>query len=117
MRMRKQCVPASPRWGRGGGGGGLGGGGLGGGGGGGGGLGTRLIPLRLSPSTEDTSLLQCLVVTVTAVSSSLVPRPHPDFISQPAMEKNREKAWEQNYVMDRKWWTRLVRNVDSVCTN
>jgi len=33
------------------------------------------------------------------------------------MEKNREKAWDQNYVMDRKWWTRLVRNVDSVCTN
>jgi len=32
------------------------------------------------------------------------------------MEKNREKAWEQNYVMDRKWWTQLVRNVDSVCT-
>ena len=27
--------------------------------------------------------------------------------------KNREKAWDQNYVTDRKWWTRLVRNVDT----
>ena len=33
-----------------------------------------------------------------------------------AVEKNREKAWEQNYVTDQKWWTRSVRNVDSVCT-
>ena len=24
------------------------------------------------------------------------------------MEKNREKAWDQNYVIDRKWWTWLV---------
>ena len=32
------------------------------------------------------------------------------------MEKNREKAWDQNYVTDQKWWTRLVCNVDSVCT-
>ena len=24
------------------------------------------------------------------------------------MEKNREKAWEQSYVTDRKWWTRFV---------
>ena len=24
---------------------------------------------------------------------------------------------EQNYVTDRKWWTQLVRNMDSVCTN
>ena len=31
-----------------------------------------------------------------------------------AVEKNWEKAWDQNYVTDRKWWTRLVRNVDSV---
>ena len=29
------------------------------------------------------------------------------------MEKNREKAWDQNYVIDWKWWTRLVCNVDS----
>ena len=28
------------------------------------------------------------------------------------MEKNRKKACDQNYVTDRKWWTRLVRNVD-----
>ena len=47
---------------------------------------------------------------------SLVPRPLPDFYLA-AVEKNREKAWDQNYVTDRKWWTRLVRNVDSVCTN
>jgi len=25
-----------------------------------------------------------------------------------AMEKNWEKAWDQNYVTDRKWWTRFV---------
>ena len=31
-----------------------------------------------------------------------------------AVEKNREKAWYHYYVTDRKWWTRLVRNVDSV---
>jgi len=24
---------------------------------------------------------------------------------------------EQNYITNRKWWTQLVRNVDSVCTN
>ena len=30
------------------------------------------------------------------------------------MEKNREKAWYHYYVTDRKWWTRLVRNVDPV---
>jgi len=23
------------------------------------------------------------------------------------VEKNQEKAWDQNYVTDRKWWTRL----------
>ena len=34
-----------------------------------------------------------------------------------AMEKNQEKAWDQNYVTDWKWWTQSVRNVDSVCTN
>ena len=33
------------------------------------------------------------------------------------MEKNREKAWDQNYVTERKWWTWLVHNVDLVCTN
>ena len=32
-----------------------------------------------------------------------------------AVEKNRDKAWDHCYIMDRKWWTRLVRNVDSVC--
>ena len=32
---------------------------------------------------------------------SLVPRPLPDFIS--AVEKNREKAWDQNCVTDRIW--------------
>jgi len=45
---------------------------------------------------------------------SLVPRPLPNFIT--AMEKNREKAWDHCYVMDWKWWTRLVRNMHSVCT-
>ena len=31
--------------------------------------------------------------------------------------ENREKAWDQNYVTDQKWWTLLVCNMDSVCTN
>ena len=29
-----------------------------------------------------------------------------------AVEKSWEKAWNQNYVTNRKWWTQLVRNVD-----
>ena len=29
----------------------------------------------------------------------------------------RAEAWDQNYVTDWKWWTWLVCNVDSVCTN
>ena len=29
-----------------------------------------------------------------------------------AEEKSWEKAWDQNYVTDWKWWTQLVRNVD-----
>ena len=31
--------------------------------------------------------------------------------------ENREKVWDHCYVTDRKWWTRLVCNVDSVCSN
>ena len=51
--------------------------------------------------------------------NSLVPRPLPDFISQPWRKIGRRPGIKtmQNYVTDRKWWTRLVRNVDSVCTN
>ena len=30
------------------------------------------------------------------------------------MEKHREKAWDQNYVMDRKWWTRLVQTESTI---
>ena len=63
---------------------------------------------------------------------------HSQILSRSCRE-NREKAWDQNYaklrhrpemvdsvctnrtmqnyVTDRKWWTRLVCNVDSVCTN
>jgi len=33
------------------------------------------------------------------------------------MEKNQEKAWEHYYVTDQKWLTRLVHNVNLVCTN
>ena len=32
-------------------------------------------------------------------------------------EKNLEKAWDHCCVTDRKWWTQLLHNVDSVCTN
>ena len=46
------------------------------------------------------------------------PRPQvPPRFYLAAVEKNWEKAWDQNYVMDRKWWTQSVCNVDSVCTN
>ena len=41
--------------------------------------------------------------------SSLVPRPLPDRFYLAAVEKNQEKAWDQNYVTDQKWWTRLVQ--------
>ena len=44
---------------------------------------------------------------------SLVPRPLPDFISQP-WRKIREKAWDQNYVTDQKWWTRLVQTESTI---
>ena len=40
----------------------------------------------------------------------LIPRPLPDFI----LEKNWEKAWDQNYVTDRQWWTRLVQTESTV---
>jgi len=30
------------------------------------------------------------------------------------MEKNREKAWDQSYVTDRKWWTRLVQTKSTI---
>ena len=47
---------------------------------------------------------------------SLVPRPLPDFISQLWRKITRRPG---NIAMSRagKWWTRLVRNVDSVYTN
>ena len=34
-----------------------------------------------------------------------------------AMEKNRKKAWDHCYITNQKWWTQLVRSVNSVCTN
>ena len=46
--------------------------------------------------------------------ASLVPRPLPDFISQPW---RKSEAWDQNYVTDRKSWVGSVHNVDSLCTN
>ena len=47
-----------------------------------------------------------------SLPSSLVPRPLPDFISQPWRKIGRRPV--PIYVTDRKWWTRLVRNVDPV---
>ena len=44
----------------------------------------------------------------TIENSSLVPRPLPRFYLA-AVKKNREKAWDQNYVTDWKWWTRLYK--------
>ena len=51
--------------------------------------------------------------------SSLVPRPLPDFNSQPWRKIGRRPGIKttQNYVTDRKWWIRLVHNVESVCTS
>ena len=34
-----------------------------------------------------------------------------------AMEKHREKAWDQNYVMDWKWWTLLVQSESMLRTD
>ena len=34
-----------------------------------------------------------------------------------AVEKNREKAWDQNYITDWKWWTRLVQTKSTLHTN
>ena len=31
-----------------------------------------------------------------------------------ALEKNWEKAWDQNYATDRKWWTRLVQTESTI---
>ena len=39
---------------------------------------------------------------------TFVPRPLALRFYLAAMEKNQEKAWDQYYVTDRKWWTRLV---------
>ena len=49
----------------------------------------------------------------------LASSPGPSQILSPrfylaAVEKNWEKAWDQNYVTDRKWWTWLVRNVATI---
>ena len=44
----------------------------------------------------------------------------PDLASSPGPSQILSRSrvwWDQNCVTDRKWWTRLVRNVDSVCTN
>ena len=38
----------------------------------------------------------------------------PSQILSRSCGENREKAWDQNYVTDQKWWTWSVRNVDSV---
>ena len=48
--------------------------------------------------------------TKLSIAMHSLPRPQatPRFYLA-AMEKNREKAWDQNCITDRKWWTRLVR--------
>ena len=55
----------------------------------------------------------CLQIVFT--EHSLLHRPLPDFISQPWRKIRRRPG--SLIVMDRKWWTRLVHNVNSVCTN
>ena len=51
------------------------------------------------------------------ISVNLVPRPPPDFILLAAVEKKLGEGLGSLLVTDRKWWTRLVHNVDSVHTN
>ena len=40
---------------------------------------------------------------------------HSQILSRAAMEKNREKAWDQNYVTDKKWWTWFVTHASVSC--
>ena len=42
---------------------------------------------------------------------------HSHILSRSRGEKSGEYVWDHCYVTGRKWWTRLVRNVDSVCGN
>ena len=51
-------------------------------------------------------MLIFIAQSCTACRPSLVPRPLPDFITQP-WRKNREKAWYQYSITDQKWWTRF----------
>ena len=58
------------------------------------------------------------VVAATIYICNLVPRPcTTPWFYLAAMEKNREKTWDQNYVTDRKWWTRLVQTKSMLRTN
>ena len=50
--------------------------------------------------------LQPLAILILAHST---PRFYPA-----AVEKNREKAWDQNYVTKRKWWTPLVQTESTI---
>ena len=51
----------------------------------------------------------------TGDSSSHVPKPLPDFMSQPWRKIGRRPGVKTTLRTGR-WWTRSVRNVDSVCT-
>ena len=48
---------------------------------------------------------------------SLASSPGPSQILSHSRGEKSEKAWYQNYITNRKWWTRSVRNMNSVCTN
>ena len=43
--------------------------------------------------------------------------PGPSQIYLAVVEKNREKAWDQNYVTNRKWWTQLVQTESTLRTD
>ena len=60
-----------------------------------------LLPLHVFNSLIQYTVLGGSLSATPKVS--LIPRPLPDSIYVAAMEKNQEKAWDQNYVTDQKW--------------
>ena len=49
--------------------------------------------------------------------ASLIPMQVTPRFYLTAMEKNQEKVWDQNYITDRKWWTRLVQTESTLRTD
>ena len=59
------------------------------------------------------STVRYVYISYYSVASS----PGPSQILSRSCGKNWEKAWDQNYVMDWKWWTRLVQTESTLRTD